>query len=212
MSDDLTDLLQQVLVTDVAKQAVVDRLQEPHRKYHNLAHIEEMWRWHHRYGQGKFTQHDEQIIASFCLYHDAIYDPMVIGDRNEQASCDLWLADSRDIVSQPVRIAVDDIIFASADHFHIRTMNENAILNWCLDLDLLRLGSDEFIEHGRNIRLEYGHVTDLQWTKASSEFRAKAMAQSAIFVHTEFAAFEQQARRNLSQALLQDWQLLGYLR
>ena len=51
---DLLDLLRHVPVTEAAKLAVVERLREPHRHYHTLEHVLEMWRWHTEHNQGKF--------------------------------------------------------------------------------------------------------------------------------------------------------------
>ena len=209
--NELASLLRHVPVSDHAKDAVVRRLHEPHRWYHNLDHVVEMWCWHNEYKGERFTATEEAIVASFCLYHDAIYDPQALGDRNEQASADLWLADSIDTTDYATRIAVDESIIASSDHFGFRDIPHEPVFGWCLDLDLLRLGSIEFDDHGRRMRAEYGHLTDPQWIKASAEFRAKVMAQPRIFRFTEFTDAETRARRNLAQALLQDWQHLGYL-
>jgi predicted metal-dependent HD superfamily phosphohydrolase len=94
-----------------------------------------------------------------------------------------------------------------ADHEH------EPVIKWCLNLDLLRLGTSasEFVQHGQDIREEYNHLDDLGWVKASAAFRIKAMAQPTIFQFPQFASFEAQARRNLANSLMQDWQTLGYL-
>ena len=195
----MNELLACVPVSDWAKEAVLSRLQEPHRWYHNLEHVLEMWRWHREYSRGQFS---DAVVASFCLYHDAIYQPCA--KDNERRSADLWLSDSA--FADPL---VYQAILGSADHF---TPHREPIVDWCLNLDLLRLGTPnhEFTQHGLDIRAEYTHLTDHQWIKASSEFRTKVMAQSTIFRFEEFAAFETQARHNLAKALGEDWQALGY--
>jgi predicted metal-dependent HD superfamily phosphohydrolase len=210
----LAHLLQHVPVLDDAKACVVARLQEPHRRYHTVDHVVEMWRWHCEHNNDRFS---DMVVASFCLYHDAIYDPAAVDGANEQASCDLWLEDSVQLADQDSRNLIDQIIFASSDHFHYREdmwSDEWMQACWCLDLDLLRLGSpyEVFTAHGRDIRTEYAHLTDQQWLKASSEFRAKVMAEPKIFYHGDFQQSEMQARSNLSRALVQDWHQLGYIR
>jgi len=204
----IDQLLANVPVSTAAKTAVLHRLQEPHRQYHNLDHVIEMWHWHTAYGQD--SQVDAQIAASFCLYHDAFYDPQA--KDNERLSADLWLEDSLD-VDLTVRNLVDEAITASADHFQARRLHDLCCINWCLHLDLLRLGTpeDEFTRHGNDIRAEYSHLSDQQWIKASAEFRAKVMAQPTIFLFPELVSFEAPARRNLANALVRDWQLLGYV-
>jgi len=204
---DLADLLHHVPVPETAKDMVVQRMQEPHRRYHNLDHVLEMWVWYKQHCMYR-GDHIDAIVGSFCLYHDAIYDPR--SADNEQRSAHLWLSDT--LADDYIRDAVHNSILASADHFH-RDTCWDASMHWCLDLDLLRLGSPEakFIQHGQDIRREYDHLTDQQWTRASSEFRARVIAQPKIFVFSPFAQIELQARRNLARALLQDWQALGWL-
>ncbi len=214
----LEQLLELVPVSHVAKEAVVQRLLEPHRKYHNLDHVVEMWQWHNTYNRGRFEDISHQmVVASFCLYHDAIYDPEA--KDGERRSADLW---SRDAATSTLMYglvdAVKEMIVASADHFRPSIFRIPSCLldqcrDWCLNLDLLRLGTpvDEFTQHGLNIRAEYTHLNDAQWVKASAEFRSKVMAQPTIFRFPEFATFEVQARHNLANALVNDWKALGYL-
>jgi predicted metal-dependent HD superfamily phosphohydrolase len=193
----MNDLLDHVPVSAKAKEAAVRRLQEPHRRYHNLEHVLEMWRWHREYSRGQFS---DAVVASFCLYHDVIYQPCA--KDNELRSADLWLTVSDDRL-------VHQAILASADHFKV---HREPCVDWCLNLDLLRLGTPnhEFTQHGLDIRAEYAQLSEHQWAKASSEFRSKVMAQSTIFRFAEFAVFEKQARYNLATALIADWQALGY--
>lgn len=199
----MSELFDHVPVSAKAKEAVIRRLQEPHRRYHSLEHVLEMWRWHREYSAGRFS---DTLVASFCLYHDAIYDPGA--KDNELRSAELWLMDSED-VSALERGLVAEAILGSADHFQ---PHREPCADWCLNLDLLRLGTPNraFTQHGLDIRSEYAHLSERQWTKASSEFRAKVMAQSTIFRFVELAAFEAQARYNLAKALIEDWKTLGY--
>ena len=86
--DYLSDLLSFVPVSEAAKVAVVTRLQEPHRRYHNLDHPVEMWRWHRQ-----FTPHGSPttvIVASFCLYHDAIYDTRASDNEEDRSATSGW--------------------------------------------------------------------------------------------------------------------------
>lgn len=211
--DDLAHLLDHVPVSDDAKSAVVQRLQEPHRKYHNLEHVLEMWRWHNEFHHSLFMDiASMQAVASFCLYHDAIYDPHV--NDNERRSADLWWRDCYE--DSPIHDLVDKAISASSDHFaSTRLFNQpdRDHIDWCLNLDLLRLGvgEDQFIQHGHDIHAEYIHMSQREWIKKSALFRAKVMAQPVIYKFPVLASFERQARSNLANALIRDWQYLEYL-
>lgn len=198
----LDDLLAHVPVSTAAKEAVVMRLQEPHRHYHNLQHVLEMWAWHKQYCDGRF---EPAMVASFCLYHDAIYDPAA--KDNEARSVELWTQDSTDTpLSQMVTLAIE----ATTDHFQETPW---PCVKWCLNLDLLRLGTSEseFTQHGHDIRAEFAHVNDIAWIKMSADWRAKVLAQPVIFAFPQFATFEAAARRNLARALLIDWAVIGDL-
>jgi len=208
---DLIHLLQQVPLHDKVKQKIVTRLNEPHRHFHNLDHVVQMWRWHTELSHGRF---DDGVVASFCLYHDAVYDPLAYRGNNEEKSANLWLEASL-AVAPATRQQTDSAILASADHFNNRCEQHvgDCTLCWCLDLDLMSLGSsdEQFVQFGRKMRAEYTHLSDLAWIKKSAEFRAKVMAQPRIFVCELLGDFELQARRNLTKALMQDWLMLGYL-
>jgi predicted metal-dependent HD superfamily phosphohydrolase len=215
---DLPDLLDHVPVSDSAKAAVQLRLRESHRHYHDLEHVLEMWRWHLEYSPGRpddeITRLDDAVVASFCLYHDAIYDPTQ--SDNEAQSARLWSYDSQGAPGA-VRLAVHDIILGSQDHFCNRCRGGHwygplCLRCWCFDLDLRRLAVPEarFCIHGEALRQEYG-AGNGEWLKRSAEFRAKAMSQPHIFAHRAFAAAEAQARHNLAKALIKDWRGLGYL-
>lgn len=215
---ELSRLLDHVPVNDSAKAAVIARLIEPHRRYHDVEHVMEMWDWHIEYSQGRaddeIARLDDSVVASFCLYHDAVYDPTK--SDNEAQSARLWDLDSRGAPGA-VRLAVHDIILGSQDHFCNRCRGGHldgitCLRCWCFDLDLRRLAVPEtrFCAHGEALRHEYG-AGNGEWLKKSAEFRAKAMSQPHIFAHKAFAAAEAQARHNLARALIQDWRGLGYL-
>jgi predicted metal-dependent HD superfamily phosphohydrolase len=199
----LDELLAIVPCSTAAKEAVITRLEEDHRRYHDIRHVVEMWQWHQKYGDGSI---DPMIVASFCLYHDAFYDPKA--ENNEKLSADLWLEDAT--AHEELIDTVRDAIVATADHF---CWHPNETVRWCLNLDLLRLGTpeEEFIQHGRDIRAEYQHVSNDEWLKCSSRWRCKVMSQATIFGFPQLEKFEVQARRNLANALVQDWKALGYL-
>jgi len=207
----LDHLLQSIPVHEKVKRRIVERLSEQHRQFHNLEHALQMWRWHTELGRGHY---DDAVVASFCLYHDAVYDPQARHGENEEKSANLWLEASLG-VPQSTRLLIDTAILASSDHFGNRCQShadDGCVLCWCLDLDLMRLGSDEqqFVQYGRELRMEYTHLSDREWIKKSAEFRCKVMAQSRIFICEFLADFEMQARRNLTKALVQDWLMLGY--
>lgn len=206
---DLADLLSHVPASKTAKDDVVRRLNEPHRHYHNLDHAVELWSWHNEYAHSQFCELDHTAISSFCLFHEAVYDPQKTKRHNKEAAAALWLNASYEYATTPLRITVERMILASANHF---AEQGTGPLTWCLDLDLLRLGSAPLVfqHHGDNLRLEYGHLSHWDWVKASAEFRAKVMAQPRIFRHEQFKAAELRARANLARALLLDWTHLGY--
>jgi predicted metal-dependent HD superfamily phosphohydrolase len=67
--------------------SVIHRIDAPERKgwYHNIDHIAFMWDAYTFYGDGK----NQQAVALFIAFHDAIYQPGAPYGKNERLSADL---------------------------------------------------------------------------------------------------------------------------
>ncbi|MBL8752798.1 MAG: metal-dependent phosphohydrolase, partial [Planctomycetes bacterium] len=166
------------------------RYLEPHRRYHGVHHIA------HMLAAGAEPGLDDgQIMAIW--FHDAIYDPRSKTNEADSAA----LATSRLLAAGwPAAAAqrVHDIVLATKDH---RPTVAGSELVLDLDLMSLALPWPEFTRNTADIRAEYAHVPDAEFSAGRAAF-FRAMLQRDRLFHTAFGTrFEAAARANLRQAI-----------
>ncbi len=169
---------------------------EPHRHYHTLNHIANMF--------STATENDIVLSTAEVLaiwWHDYVYDPKA--KNNEARSAyklfEMHLVDgSTDHMSIEVRndlITAHAIILDTINHKASSTDSELV-----LDLDLCGLGSswNEYTHNTALIRNEYSYLTDIEWLQGRLNWISTFKKRPYIF-HTDwaYAAFEQQAQMNL---------------
>jgi predicted metal-dependent HD superfamily phosphohydrolase len=177
----------------VALDDLVARYGEPHRRYHDLSHIEACLRVfdEHR----GLAERPGEVIAAL-LFHDAIYDPT--RTDNEARSAALArsvLVDASDDSIARIAAAIE----ATASH-----EAHDADARLVLDVDLSILGSDAITYDAfeRAIRAEYAHVPDDAFRIGRTAVLARFEARSPIF-HTEGlrAQLEAPAHANLARTI-----------
>lgn len=140
---------------------VVQRYSEPHRRYHGLAHLEQMI---------SLLESSSQPSAAVLLagwFHDAVYDPRA-SDNNEERSADVMettLA-AVPVLPQVIRRARELILYTK-NHRPTEDIEEQALHD--ADLSVFGLDPESYARYTREIREEYAHVPD-------AEFRAGRMA------------------------------------
>ena len=182
------------LIAAVAPPAAVanelrTRYTEPHRAYHNSAHVGLLWLRHLAHGGDR----DDLPLARAILFHDAIYDPQA-KDNEEQSA--LLLA-----ALLPGDPWAEDAIRATADH--IGYAGDDARVMRLLDLDLSTLAEDEpvFARNSAALRHEYAHVPDAEWESGRRALLGRFLAAPALYRTALAATYDARARRNLSAAL-----------
>lgn len=208
--DALGKLLDCVPVSDALRAELRARLQEPSRHYHNARHVALLWQRHLRYGVGLPVTAEpwHTLIACAIAFHDAIHDPH--RRDNETASAALW-RQSRPALPRDEVEWVAETIEATAHHLSALPapgMPEPAWAArlWVLDLDLTPLAEQpaEFAANTRRLRCEAAHLPDMEWEAARLAFLRHMAAAPQLFRSDALAAaFEQQARRNITRELLE---------
>ncbi len=186
---------------------------EPHRAYHNLAHLQELFA-----GLDAFPRDmpHRQAVELAIWFHDFVYSTdLAQYPQNEALSAKAmfdilkahapdWLEDAR---AAEVFLAGELILatkahkveapFVRVDPTRLRA----AELFLDLDLSILASAPDRLAQYDQQIALEWGQEP----TKASLAFcegRAQALRRLAdripLFYSQDFAPREEQARRNLS--------------
>jgi predicted metal-dependent HD superfamily phosphohydrolase len=164
---------------------------EPHRHYHTLEHITNMFMVASEYNVALTTS---QTLAIW--WHDFVYDPK--SKTNEADSADYMMAyigkHYRPIFTVK-RIILDTIT-------HVSSFDESKVV---LDLDLCGLGSDwDTFQHNTNmIRKEFSHLSNVEWMQGRLNWISAFVTRPRIF-YTDWAheAFDEAARSNLTNEYL----------
>lgn len=178
---------------------IVGRYREPHRRYHNLRHVERMLT-HALKLADAVNLNDTSAVVLAAVWHDVIYDPT--RHDNEEASAVLAHTHlARLNVSPAVRTQVADLIRMTAGHHADPDDLQQAVL---ADADLAALADipEDYQAVNDAIRIEYQHVSDVLWQAGRSQFINDFLERPAIFT-TDVGRqqFEGQARDNLQQEL-----------
>ena len=193
-------LLQPLGVELIPAYAVFDRLvaaySEPHRFYHTLEHLGEMFRV-----AGRLPVADRLSVNLAIWFHDVIYDPT--RSDNEERSAIVageWLAELP--LSPTVIQWVQQLVRATAHGTPPPT--EDADILCLLDADLAILGSAEarYLRYAEAIRREYAHIPEPEYQAGRAAVLRSFLARSPLY-HNRLLQEEgdEPARRNLEAEL-----------
>lgn len=174
------------------------RYGEPHRHYHNAAHI------HACLGlvDEVRAQVDDPVSLELALwFHDAVYEPRA--SDNEERSARLAATALQACDAGRARIdRVTALILATKTHQPAREPNAP----WMLDIDLAVLGAAPavFAAYDAGICAEYAWVEPAVYRARRAEVLAAFLARPRIYLTPHFHdRFEHTARANLSRILQQ---------
>lgn len=179
-----------------ARDALFARYREPHRAYHDLAHVEACL-GHLEELRALATRWGEVACALF--FHDAIYLPGRTGD--EARSAELAREVLTDAGADPGAIArVERAIRATSGHAADGDPDLALVLD--LDLAILAAAPEAFGRYEDAIRREWGHVDAHAFARGRAAFAASMLARPAIYARDETRAlWEERARENLSRSI-----------
>lgn len=168
---------------------------EPHRAYHNEAHVAEVLRWFDVVAD-EAGWHDAASVYLAIVFHDAVYDPA--RTDNEARSAEL----ARALGGAPDRTT--ELILLTARHGAIDAGAVDADAGHFLDCDTAILGAppDEFDAYDAAITAEYRHVPTAAFRAGRHRFLGRLLGRPRIFLTALFhARLESAARANLVRAL-----------
>lgn len=153
-------------------------MNEPHRHYHTLAHVEAML------SHIPAGQESKELVAAIWL-HDIVYNPAA--SDNEEQSALRALADLRYTLID--RDMVADLICGTKLHEGgSKTQN---LLN-DLDLGILGASRTAYAHYSKQIREEYAHVPETQYRPGRAailkRFNDRHLFKTPFFEHLETAA------------------------
>lgn len=172
---------------------LVTAYSEPHRHYHTLEHLGEMFRV-----VGRLPVADRPAVQLAVWYHDAVYDPKAAD--NEERSADWAEQDLRawGVVSLP---AVRAMILATK---HTATEPDTPDVAAFLDADLAILGAAEtrYLRYAADIRREYEWVPGDQYRAGRRAVLEGFLSRERIYrTDVMIEEGEAAARRNLTAEL-----------
>lgn len=172
------------------------RYSEPHRFYHTLQHLREC------FSVLEPASHLALRLAEVQLalwFHDAVYDTHA-QDNEEQSA--RWAEQSLVAggASADAAARVRELVLAT-QHSAI-PQGEDAQLLVDVDLSILGAAEPRFSEYERQVRQEYGWVSEDAFRQGRARVLTSLLDRSSIYSTAWFTArLEERARENLSRSL-----------
>jgi predicted metal-dependent HD superfamily phosphohydrolase len=169
---------------------------EPHRHYHNAAHITDCLEQFD--GARRMAEQPDEVEAAIW-FHDAVYDPRA--NDNEVRSAE-WAI--RELVQAGVDTEVIERIAAliRATQHNVPPATRDSELLLDVDLSILGRVAEEFAAYDRAIRQEYGWVPEESYRVGRAKVLGSFLNRPCIYSTVHFQdKFEVEARRNLERAI-----------
>jgi predicted metal-dependent HD superfamily phosphohydrolase len=176
--------------------AVVAAWSEPHRHYHDLAHLAAVLGIVGELA-GRATDPDAVRLAAW--YHDVVYDPQRAD--NEQVSAERARAGLRGLVDEARLAEVERLVLLTAGHDPASGDANGAVL---CDADLAVLASppEAYATYASAIREEYAHLPDAVFAAGRAAVLEQLLALPALYRLPAVAEqWTARARANLTAEL-----------
>jgi len=187
-----------VVADDDLYHQVVARYREPHRRYHNIQHLDECFA---KFDEIRSAAEHPAEIELALWFHDAVYD--VKGRDNEEQSAE-W-ARNRLLVaglSDDSAKRVHSLIMATRHGHPPDGLDEQILAD--VDLSILAAPAERFDEYERQVREEYDWVPITVFRQERRAILERFLARERIFSTFRFhEAYEERARANLGRSIHQ---------
>jgi predicted metal-dependent HD superfamily phosphohydrolase len=175
---------------------VVAAWSEPHRRYHDLAHLAAVLGI---VGELADAADDPDAVRLAAWYHDVVYDPQ--RPDNEQVSAERARAGLRGLVDEARIAEVERLVLLTAGHDPAPDDANGAVL---CDADLAVLASppEAYATYASAVRAEYGHLPDEVFTAGRAAVLEHLLALPALYRLPAVAGqWTARARANLTAEL-----------
>ena len=176
---------------------LLGRYAEPHRRYHDLAHLADVL--HH---VDELAEHarDVHVVRLAAWFHDAVYDPT--SSDNEESSARLAetsLAELR--VEDAIVAEIARLVRGTAEHAPAPGDLDAAVL--CdADLAILASGPERYRVYVEAVRAEYDHLDDRTFAGGRAAVLRRLLARDPMFsTPTGRDRWEAAARANVTAEL-----------
>jgi predicted metal-dependent HD superfamily phosphohydrolase len=175
--------------------AVIGAWSEPHRRYHDLAHLAAVLGI---VDQLAASAADPTAVRLAAWYHDVAYDPQ--RSDNEEVSAARARIGLLGLVDDATRTEVERLVLLTAGHDPEPDDANGAVL---CDADLAVLASPPaaYVGYASAVREEYGHLSDAVFTAGRIAVLEHLLALPRLFRTTGAQAWTEPARANLAAEL-----------
>jgi predicted metal-dependent HD superfamily phosphohydrolase len=184
---------------DVAQAGVdlLGRYAEPHRRYHDLAHLDDVLRH-----VDELAEHagDVHVVRMAAWFHDAVYDPTAT-DNEERSALLAQTTLSELRVEDGIAAEVARLVRGTADHAPEPGDLDAAVL--CdADLAILASGPERYQVYVEAVRAEYAHVDDRAFAAGRAAVLRGLLERDPMFsTPTGRDRWEAAARANVTSEL-----------
>ena len=181
----------------VAGADLLSRHSEPHRRYHDVRHLAEVLD-----GVDELAAHahDPDLVRLAAWFHDAVYEVRAPAGTSEGASADL-AASVLTALGHPGVDAVVRLVRLTATHDPAVDDADGQVL--CdADLRVLAAGSARYAAYARDVRTEYAHVPDTDFTAGRAAVMSALLAHDRLYATaTAHERWEARGRANVTAEL-----------
>lgn len=180
---------------EAAGRDLLNRWAEPHRQYHDLAHLGSVL-------AVLDSQHADDLVRLAAWWHDASYDPRAPGDANERHSAALAVNVLTGLgVPAPATAEVARLVLLTATH--ATTAGDHRAELLCdADLAVLARPPAEYDRYAAAVRREYRHLPDDVFRAGRAAVLRRLLELPVLYRRPELAAgWEARARANLGREL-----------
>ena len=175
--------------------ALVAAWSEPHRRYHDLAHLAAVLGLVGELGGAA----DPDAVRLAAWYHDAVYDPE--RSDNEEISAQRARAGLRGLVDDERAAEVERLVRLTAGHDPAPEDGNGAVL--CdADLAVLAAPAESYAAYASAVRAEYGHLSDEEFTTGRIAVLEHLLALPALYRTPGAQAWTEPARANMGAELV----------
>lgn len=176
--------------------AVVRAWGEPHRRYHDLAHLAAVLGIVDRLAD---AAPDPDAVRLAAWYHDVVYDPT--RNDNEAVSAGRARAGLRGLVPDERIAEVERLVLLTAGHA-VEPGDANGAVLCDADLAVLASPPEAYAAYASAVREEYGHVPDDLFTAGRTAVLEQLLALPQLYRLPAVAGtWEPRARANLAAEL-----------
>lgn len=192
-------LMQQYRVPEANAKPVFEVLAaaygSPNRHYHNLEHLDEMFRTVERLAT--FAD-DLQAVHLAIWFHDAVYDTRAKDNESRSADLAVKLLEPIGVLRSELEIATRLILATAHLANPLPCVDRPTALLLDADLAILGAAPHRYFRYAADIRAEYQWVPDADYRAGRCKVLEAFLARPRIFqTNAMHAEFDEHARTNL---------------